>query len=51
MQHACNTHVHSKTKFKHARHLFRENKMLNVYQLNILNNAMFMHKISTKTIP
>ena len=25
--------------------------MFNVYQLNILNNIMFLHKISTKTAP
>ena len=43
--------VHDKTKFEYTRHLFRKNKILNVYQLNTLNNVMFMHIISTKTVP
>ena len=43
--------VHNKTKFEHTMLLFRKNKMLNFYQLNILNNVMFMHKISTKIAP
>ena len=38
-------------KFEHTSHLFRKNEILHVYQLNILNNIMFMHKISTKTDP
>ena len=41
--------VHNKAKFEHKRYLFRKNKILDVYQLNILNNLMFMNKISTKT--
>ena len=40
-----------KAKFENTRHLFRKNKILNVYQVNILNNVMFMHRISTKTAP
>ena len=43
--------VHNKAKFEHTRHFFRKNKILTVYQLNILNNVMFMHRISTKTAP
>ena len=43
--------IHNKTKFEHTRHLFRKNKILNVYQLNRLNSVMLMHKISTKTAP
>ena len=43
--------VHNEVKFKYTIHLFRKNKILNVYQLNTLNNVMFMHRISTKTPP
>ena len=43
--------IRNNAKFEHTRHLFRKNEILNVYQLNILNNIMFMHKISTKTVP
>ena len=43
--------VHNKVKFEHTRHLFRKNKILNAYQLNILNNVMLMQRISTKTVP
>ena len=39
--------IHNKTKFKHTRHRFRKNKILNVYQLKIPNNVMFMYKIPT----
>ena len=41
--------AHNKAKFEHTRHLFRKNKILNLYRLNILNNVMFVHKISTQT--
>ena len=37
--------VHNKAKFEIMRHFFRKKKILNVYQLNILNNVMFMHRI------
>ena len=30
--------------FTHLKYLFREIKVLNVFQLNILNNLVFMHK-------
>ena len=43
--------VHNKAKFEHTRHFFRKNKILNVYQLNILNNVMFVQRIWTKTAP
>ena len=43
--------IHNKAKFEYARHLSRKNKILNIYHLNVLNNVMFMHKISTKTAP
>ena len=31
--------------------LMRSIKILNVYQINILNNTILMHQISTKTAP
>ena len=43
--------VHNMAKFEHIRHLFRKKEKYLVYQLNILNNVMFMHRISTKTAP
>ena len=35
----------------HTRELFRESKTLNVYEFNILNNLVFMHKIKSRTAP
>ena len=31
--------------------LFRESNILNVFQLNILNNFVFMHKTKSPTAP
>ena len=33
----------NKAKFKHTWHFFRKNKILKVYQLNILNNAIILN--------
>ena len=41
--------IHGKDRFAHARELFRESKILNVFQLNILNNLVFMQKIKYQT--
>ena len=41
--------IHCKSRFAHARHLFRKCKILNVFQLNILDNLVFMHQISNST--
>ena len=38
-------------KYESVRELLRSLKILNVYQINILNNAYFMHRINTKTSP
>ena len=35
----------NKGKFEHTKQLFQPNKILNVYKLNILNVAIFMHKV------
>ena len=43
--------MHCKDRFAHARELFRESKILNIFQLNILNNLVFMHKIKSQTAP
>ena len=44
-------HIVHNVKFEHTRQLFKKNKIFNVYQLNILNNVMFLHRISTKNAP
>ena len=41
--------IHCKDRFAHARELFQESKILNVFQFNILNNLVFMHKIKSQT--
>ena len=43
--------MHYKDRLAHARELFRESKIFNVFQLNILNNVIFMHKIKSQTAP
>ena len=37
---------YNKDKFKRTRHIFKENKILNAFQFNLVNNVVFMHKIS-----
>ena len=43
--------IRCKDRFTHARELFRERKMLNVFQLNISNNLVSVHKIKSQTVP
>ena len=43
--------IHRKDRLAHARELFRESKILNIFQLNILNNLVFMHKIKSQIAP
>ena len=43
--------VFNKNKFAHARKFFKEQKTLNIYQLNILSNIIFMHRLENKTAP
>ena len=43
--------VHSKTKFEHTKELFKSVSVLNLYKLNILSIAVFMHRVHTKTSP
>ena len=40
-----------KKKYETVRELLRSINILNVYQINILNNTILMHQISTKTAP
>ena len=43
--------LNCKDRFAHARELFRESKTLNVFQLSILNNLFFMHKVKSQIVP
>ena len=42
--------IFNKNKFAHTR-IFKEQKILNIYQLNILSNIIFMHRVENKTAP
>ena len=41
--------IHNKNRFYHSKELFQPCEILNVYKLNLLNTAVFMHKIKNKT--
>ena len=41
--------IFNKTKFAHTREIFKELKILNIYQLSILSNIIFMHRVENKT--
>ena len=43
--------VHNKTKFEHTKELFKPASVLNLYKLNILSIAVFLHRVHTKTSP
>ena len=43
--------VFRKDKFSHTKELFVQNKVFKVYQLNILNNFIFLHKVKAETAP
>ena len=43
--------VHNKTKIEHTKKLFKSANVLNLYKLNILSIAVFMHRVLTKTSP
>ena len=40
--------IHNKNRFYHSKELFESCEILNVYKLNLLNTAVFMHKIKTE---
>ena len=43
--------VHNKNRYTHTKELYKENQILNVYQMNIFHNLLFMHKVKTQTLP
>ena len=43
--------THNKNRFYHSKELFESCEILNVYKLNLLNTAVFMHKIKNRTAP
>ena len=43
--------IHSKNRFYHSKELFESCEILNIYKLNLLNTAVFMHKIKNRTVP
>ena len=43
--------VHNKTKFEYTKELFKSTNVLNLYELNILSIAVFMHRVHTKRSP
>ena len=43
--------IYYKDRFAHARELFQKSKYLNVFQLNISNNLLFMHRIKSEAAP
>ena len=43
--------MYSKDRLTHTRELFKECKVLNVYQVNIWKNLVFMHQINSNTVP
>ena len=43
--------IYDKMKYESVRKLIRSLKILNLYQINILNNAFFMHRINTNSAP
>ena len=43
--------IFNKNKFAHIREIFKEQKILNIYQLNILSDIIFMHRVENKTAP
>ena len=49
-KHAIRT-VNNKTGFEHTKELFNLQKILNIYQLNILNPEIYMHLVYNETFP
>ena len=43
--------VYSKDRLTHTRELFKECKVLNVYQVNIWKNLVFIHQVNSSTVP
>ena len=49
-EHAIRT-VYSRDRLAHTRELFKECKILIVYQVNIWKNFVFIHQINSNTVP
>ena len=43
--------IYNKMKYEPVRKLLRSLKILNVYQINIVNNVFFIHRINTNSAP
>ena len=43
--------IFHKNKFVHTREHFKENNILNIYQLNIFNNLLFLHRVKNRKAP
>ena len=43
--------MYSKDRLTHTRELFKECKVLNVYQVNIWKSLVFMHQVNSNTVP
>ena len=41
--------VNNKTRLEHTKEVFNSQKILNIYKLNIINIAIFMHKVYNET--
>ena len=41
--------IFNKNKFEHTKEIFKEQKILNIYELNFLSNIMFMQCVENKT--
>ena len=43
--------IFQENKFAHIREHFKENNVLNIYQLNIFNNLFFLHRVKNGKVP
>ena len=43
--------MYSKDKLSHASKFLKERKVLNVYQVNVWKNLVFVHQINSNTVP
>ena len=43
--------MYSQDRLTHTKELFKECEVLNVYQVNIWKNLVFMHQVNSNTVP
>ena len=43
--------IYNKNKFSHTREIFKEQRILIIYQLNIIGNVVLIHRVENKTAP